>query len=645
MRVLLNDLATFSPALKQCSGDEVASVLSNLGFEVESLRDGVFDLSITPNRGDAMSALGIARDLAAFYGAPVPTAGDDAAYRALAVADTVRVTISAKAQVPQYHGIIVEGVTIQPSTGWLRDAVTALGWRPINNLVDLTNVLMDRFGQPLHAMDLDALATNTLTIRASREGEIVTTLDGVVRRLPPGALVMDDGEQLVDLVGIMGGQASEIRSTTRRVLVHAAAIGRAPIRATTHATGLRTPAAIRYERGVDSTLGPVVLARIAELIEHDPQGMRILGRVTAARPVRPAPAIQLAPKKVNGLLGFTVTSARQRGILGRLGCAVTGTATRLFVKPPSWRFDLAIWQDLAEEIGRLEGLDERLPATPLPPWRGTVSRSLIEQAELVKDRLVDLGFAEVLTYSFTSKALLDAFEFEPGGELANPLNPTLKYLRPSLLPNLAHAVAANAAFDPLLLFEIGHVFHGEIEEVKLGLVLAGQTSPTNAWLKRIADALAVDPATFGALAAVLELSPEQRDQLKIRKRRVTLVECGLTSLLDQALLTRDLALPAAPHRFRPLSRFPVVSRDVAIVLDQAVDPTVVDRFIRSATPLIEDVELFDEFSSPQLGQGRKSLAFHIWYADPTRTLTESEVNERHESLVAALERTFDATRR
>jgi len=316
------------------------------------------------------------------------------------------------------------------------------------------------------------------------------------------------------------------------------------------------------------------------------------------------------------------------------------------VSPPSWRHDLNIWQDFSEEVARFTGIDTNLKTNRLPAIQTVqainTSVSQIERAEGVKDRLVELGFHEVLTYSFVSKTDLTAFGLPNVGELANAMNPTLKYLRPSILPNLAQVLGLNNLFDPILVFEIGHVFLKNREEWRVAVGIAGGSDPLGAWLTKIADAFGIDSAALKSFTRYVQLDDRLRQLYKIRKKHAVVLELPLSALEQARRIPYRYALPVKVPQYKQLSKFPPVTRDLALAVNQDVTPRDIARTIETFHPAIESVQLFDEFVSQKLGEGKKSLAYHIFYADPSRTLTVEEVEPIHAELQALLERSFDA---
>lgn len=653
MRVLVDSLKTFVPAINGWPADKIASRLTDLGFEAEQESASVLTVSLTPNRADGYSAIGLARDLAAWLAnadrsAPPPlTLADRTRYDRLPELTVPTVTNHAPALILGYFGIVLEGVRVGPSPAWLRKAVISLGWRSINSIVDLTNYLMEQFGQPLHAFDLDAILGGELTLRTAHDGEHVVTLDGVDRTLPAGALVIQDRESLIDLAGIMGGQSAEIHPNTTRVLVQAAQFDSASIRATTQAVGLTTQAAVRYERGVDPAIAPAVLSEVVRIVRRRAFGpARVIGRVQSTTTTVRSAAIRYRPLQANHLLGFSIPPRVHRRSLEQLGFTVNERRDGWLVRSPSWRFDCTRWQDLAEEVVRLFGLNERVPAPPLPHLELAGRRtSQLEWSEGLKDRLIELGLTEVLTYSFVSRPLLDLFGLPIVGELENPLNPARRYLRPSLVPNLAEVVAANAPFNPIQIFEVGRVFTASREELRLGVALAGQVPPSTAWLARFADRIGLDSAVVKAAAVVTEFTEPLLSALKIRKRTGSLIEFRIDDLQSARRIPARPAVPSDAVQYRTLSRYPVGVRDLALIVGDRVTVGEIETFAHSLSERIEGLQCFDEFRAERFGPQRKSLAFHVRYADPHRTMTDNEIEVEHERLVSALVESFQATRR
>ncbi|MEK7184057.1 MAG: phenylalanine--tRNA ligase subunit beta, partial [Patescibacteria group bacterium] len=524
MRVSHKALIELVPSAGKLSADELLEQLRSLGFESELLEGAslVYEIYVTPNRGDALSLLGIARDLQArIHRASTKTTlrlKDVAAISALP--DAAQPTVALHGDdCTQYHGVVFEHVTIQASPAWLQEELALLGLRPINNIVDLTNYLMERYGQPLHAFDLDAILGGEMTLRPAKQGEVLKTLDGMQRTLDKGTLIIQDSEAPIDLAGIMGGANTAIDHRTKRIFLQSALFTPASIKRSIAATKHTSAAAHRYARGVDRELSLPVLSEAITLLKKKEFGSnKATGKLIARTDEANMSAIHLDFERVNRLLGTSIPKNEQLQVLERIGCLIDDSKLpAIRVTPPSWRHDLLHWQDLAEEVIRITGLNEGLPAKRLPKATPSETRSDIEWAEGVKDRLVELGFSEILTYSFVGKDDLHQFDLPKAGELANPLNPHLQYLRPSLLPGLAAAVGKNSYFEPVLLFEIGHVFLAKTEESRLGIAIASQKDSLENWIARIADAFGIDSSSIESGLVVKTLSKEQASHYTIRR--------------------------------------------------------------------------------------------------------------------------------
>lgn len=653
MRVPHRELASFVPALSKAAPDLVADSLVRLGFETELLEGEhvVYEIKVTPNRGDALSVLGIARELHAYLGRnkarsePVLRLTDQSLVSRLETLEQPHISLMTD-DCTQYHAVVFEDVVVQPSPAWLQQALALFGLRPINNVVDVTNYLMELYGQPLHAFDLDAILGGTMTLRHSKDGETLTTLDGAERKLGKGALVIEDREALIDLMGIMGGANSGVDHRTTRILVQSAIVTPAAIRRAMAAAKHTTDASYRYARGIDPTVSlPVLHEAIALLRKKEFGAAKAVGVLTPRTAPVAAGTIKLDYQRVSALLGTTTPKGEQVSLLERLGCSVEEQAGKpMLVTPPPWRADLAIWQDCAEEIARLIGLDDgieakRLPAADAaePPLSDTV------WAEGLKDRLVELGFAELLTYTFVSREDLAQFELPKVGELANPLNPQLQFLRPSLMPGLAAAIGKNSFYEPVLLFEVGHVFTAKAEQLRLGIAIASQKETLETWLARIADALGIDSSELKSAGTVATLGAAAAQHYRVRKAPAYIIEIPVDKLKVARRIPHKYKLPLTVARYHPISKYPPVVRDIAVVVPNRTDNSQIQTYIANFHPFVEDVTIFDEFTSPKLGEDKKSLAFHILFSSRDRTLQQVEIEEIETELHQGLGNSFDAT--
>ncbi len=638
--------------------------------------DTVLDLGVTPNRGDCLSVLGIAREVAALTGArlharPVTVAQDETPASQLA-----RVAVEAVDLCPRYDARVVRGVRIAPSPPWLRTRLALVGLRPINNVVDATNFIMIERGQPLHAFDRARLAQSVVTARRAGSRQHFTTLDGVTRELLPDDLVIADAEAPVALAGIMGGADSEIRPETADVLLESAYFTPETIRRTARRLAITTDSSYRFERGVDPEGTVAALDRVTELIVANAGGMVARGVLERRAPGRRAPnAIRLRSARVNALLGTRLTQSEIERPLRAVGATVTAAGKSVVrVVPPSHRFDLREEVDLVEEVARITGYDRIATTLPamVPGGPGPGAQRTGEQ--LMRDVLRAAGFNEMVTLALVAPEENRTFPglAEMGGDavaLTNPPSTDAAELRRSLLPGLLRALDENRRHgEPLVAgFSLGRVYARESERYhereSLALLLAGEWPPP-------AFREPARPATFFDLKGALELllarmhlvtprwepAPDLAAWLHPGKAATISIEgvlCGLAGALHPDLVAArglevepwmaelDLrrVVQYFPRRiiFQPLARFPAIERDVAVIADidfQAQQ--VLDAITEIAHPLVEEVRVFDQYTGTPIPEGKQSIAFSLSYRAADRTLTDDEVNAVHEEIVARL---------
>ena len=685
--------------------------------------DTVLDIAITPNRPDATSHVGVARDLAALTATAlvlpdvsVPEAGGPAA-------DAVTVRIEDPDGCPRYAAMVVRGVTVGPSPDWMQERLRAVGVRPINNVVDVTNYVLHEIGQPLHAFDLDQLAESTVVVRASRPGETVRTLDDRERKLPEGTLLICDAERPVAVAGVMGGADSEVSDATTSVLIESAAFDPARVRRASKALGLQTDASYRFERGVDRTRQPWAAARAAALLAELAGGEVVPGLIDEVpRPYR-ARTVTVRPSRVARVLGTEVPADEVVRLLTAIGfevetdrgsaleafaeAALQGTVAAaveeagdagLTVTVPPFRPDVEREVDVIEEVARLWGYD-RLPtpaSTPVPlvPAGDTPSARLLGRA---RQRLAALGFREIATNSLVPTPTAHAFADAawtgldaPPVETLNPISQEMSALRPSLLTGLVAVASYNQArgAGALRLFEAGHVYRrsadasepvaGYHEHTSLVLGMSGLAERAS-WdaearrgdvydlkgvvLDLLAD-LGIDdvheaprPAPDGLTAYALDLHVADPAR-GAGGTRVGALGRLADSFADGAELQDELfvaeldwdavarlARRDQPPAYRPISRFPTVERDLALVVPEAQPAgPLLDTIRQSGRPLLQGVRLFDLYQGEGIPDGTKSLAFTLRFG-AGKTLRDQEVDGRVRRVVQALEAEHGATLR
>jgi phenylalanyl-tRNA synthetase beta chain len=651
------------------------------------LDDWIFDIEITPNRPDALSVVGVAREIAALTGAPFRFPKVQVAEREPEASALAVVEVEAPDLCPRFCARVIAGLTVKPSPPWLAQRLRAVGLRPLNNLVDVTNYIMWELGQPLHAFDLDALARHTVVVRRARPGERIKTLDGQERAVGPDTALVCDPERAVGIGGVMGGAESEVTASTTRVLLEAAYWDPGSIRRTSRALGLSTDAAYRFERGGDVEAPPDVLARAAQL-------MADLGGGTVARgvlDVYPEPRrlrrLALRPARVERVIGAAPARPEVVRILQALGFAVDDSGDDLRVVVPSFRRDIYQEDDLVEEIVRIWGYDQ-IPLTlagggeVIPVKRPPGLRV----ARAMSRVLNGAGLFEAITWGFVDPERLKRMGWsDPGALIAlqNPLSVERSVLRPSLLPGLLEVLAINASrqMPDARIFEVGNVFaphraedgdRPAHEDLRLGVALTGLRA-ARAWFTGGRDRVDIYDAkgmaelalaAAGVTDAETVVWPADRAPAYLEPGRgAMLVRAGteLGWFGEVALTAREVfdlpgpvfaaelsvtalaARPPSAARYEPLPRFPAVQRDLAIVVATDVTAGEVEAAIRTMNlPLLTRLTLFDVYTGGQVGAGRRSLAWSLTFQAPDRTLTDAEVNRLHERVVDEIARRFRA---
>ncbi|MHB8834356.1 MAG: phenylalanine--tRNA ligase subunit beta [Candidatus Methylomirabilia bacterium] len=645
---------------------------------VDYLGDTVLHVELTPNLSHCLSLAGIAREVAAMGCGTLVERAESFVEGDGAAAAMVAVRIEAPELCGRYCAAVVSGVTIGPAPFGMRHRLRLAGIRPINNVVDATNYVMWETGQPLHAFDLDTLrgeagsATPGIVVRPSREGESMSTLDGVERPLAAGTLLICDGAGPVALAGVMGGLQSEVTEKTRRVLIEAAQFDRTSIRVTAIGQRLPSEASLRFGRGVPAA-GSLDAARRAA------ESMRLHAGGTIARGVvdvypRPLPAVPvlLPAGEIERVLGFEVPAAEVRRILESLGCAVYEQSGAFTVLPPPTRLDLAIPADLVEEVARITGY-HRIPSAPMSgefaPPRPNPDMDAEDRA---RDTLVACGLTEVITYSLTDPAwcLRLGLEADVSGFvcLANPMTADRTHLRRHILPGMLETLRYNLRFvDRVAIFELARVYLPSERQLpeeprRLALLLSGASAlpwwgnpapppydffHAKGLLEALAERLNVGPLSFapyegspyqGGRAAVVsrggaavgtfgELDPALRHLFDLPERRVVLGE------FDAAVLLAGAGLGA----YRTLSRYPALTQDLAIVCPEELPASQVEAAVRAAAgDLLAALRLFDVYRGDPLPAGTRSLAFTLTFQAPDRTLAEEDVLPARARIIAAL---------
>lgn len=636
--------------------------------------DTLFDVEITPNRPDLLSHLGLARELAALSGRKLKGAAahhSDGDHTDPAPPEAIEI------QSPEacafYSGHFIRSLKVEASPDWLREKLEAVGLRPINNVVDITNYVLHETGQPLHAFDLAKLQGG-IQVRPAADGETLTALDGETYELNSSDLVIADGERAQAIAGVMGGEDSGVTELTTDILLEAAHFAASGIRQTARRLNLSTDSSYRFERGVDplQTLGASALA--VKLICELTGGKADVKALLAGEvPQAPSP-VTFDHQACHRLLGHDIGDEKIDTILTSLGLQREGASWSI----PSWRLDLTRQVDLIEEVTRVYGLDN-IPARTCGTYASASKEDRAYAANRsLRDQLVHLGFCEAQTVKLIAESQLadDPANARKGGlapiRIKNPISDDYVFLRPSLIPALLGVAAHNANMGnrDLSLFELGTVFSAtpkgqEIEQSSLGLVVTGAREPRS-WkapqpeakdffdLRGIIEALCP-----GQEVQINPITPQAGTQLALAAEiRIGKSKAGICGQLAPAR-ARELGLEAPvllaefntlslanardnSRQYAELPRFPASSRDIAMEAPSDLPNSEIEAvFSKIDEALLESFSLFDVFSDPsgeKLAADKKSLAYSVTYRHPDRTLEQAEVDQAHEKILEILKK-------
>ena len=674
---------------------QLGHALTMAGLEIEShetvdLPDGekseVLELNVTPNRGYCLSHIGVAREVSALLkkplklSDPITTLSTEAG--AVSLEDRISVENLEPELCPRYCALEIEDIKVGPSPKWLKDRLFAIGLRPINNIVDITNFVMMEYGQPLHAFDRDLLSGNKIVIRRAKKGEPFASLDGTQLKLEQDALVIADGERPVALAGIMGGTNSQVSETTRHVVLESACFDSATIRKGSKKYGLRSDSSYRFERGVDWKGVVSAQARAALLIKDLAGGEICSGRVDVYPEEEKPIIVLLRVARVNQLLGGSFSAKQIQDLLSRLGMEIAEPSETMQVKIPSFRPDLSREVDLIEELARIDGFDKIetvFPVAAVRPVKITARQSIIKKAREV---LCCAGFSETIHYSFIDNVYAEEFKTAFASEqdrvltLKNPLSSENDTMRTSLLPGLLKTAALNLSRGqkPLKLFEVGSVYFldssgARMEKAVLSAIVLGNYELTP-WKPRgkeydFYDLKGTLETLFDHLSLKLKISPNGKpflmpekslridsDDIELGYLAQVLPKQNLVSEVGQNVYALELDLEALENslspssRFQPIEKFPEAYRDISIIVDRFVTSERIESLIlKTGSPLIQKVILYDHFEGKKIKDDKKSLTFALSFQSADRTLSDEEVAPLFEKIIETLKSELGASLR
>ena len=637
-------------------------------IEVLGLNDYILDLSITPNRADALSMRGLTYELGALYNNKVGF--NDVEKEENYEATSLQVAIESDS-CRNYVGQVVKNVEVKSSPLWLQTRLMNSGIRPINNIVDITNYVLLEFGQPMHAFDKD-LVGDKIVVRDAKEGEVLETLDGEERKLQTTDLVITDGTRAIALGGVMGGKNTEVSEETKNIILESAYFNPTTVRRTSAAHGLRSDSSARFEKGIDPNMQKAALARAVELILELCPNAVVESSVGVVNKEEEK-VVEITTSYINNYLGITLSTEEIAAILEGLSFTVEVTGENLVVKVPTRRPDISIKQDLVEEVIRIYGYDNL--ASTLPKFSKTTKGGLTYSQRMVRDlRAVyaSLGFNDTINYSLVSEEEATEYTLEDHHKvrLLMPMTETHSTLRQSLVPGLLNTVQYNVARKQkdLKLLEIGRVFFGSgddniqpKETLYLSAALTGEERATK-WLKEsssldffaakgylevVFDRLGLDEKVTYKKSKLEGMHPGRFAEVYLGEKRIGFIgevhpqvadKLGLnTTYVFEINLDEVISESKVKPKYEEVTKYPEITRDIAMLVDVKDEYQNIYNVIESVnSKLITKVELFDLYVGAELLVGKKSLALTITYSDKQKTLTDEEVTAVHDKVLSAL---------
>lgn len=651
----------------------------NLITEVLGLNDVIIEVAVTPNRPDALSHIGVARDLSAIFNRELKIPEVNLVETEQLAEQFASVEIIDSVNCPRYSARVILDVEIKESPTWLKNRIKSIGLRPINNIVDITNFILHEIGQPLHAFDLDLLADKKIIVRSLDSKIEFTTLDSKKRELTAGSLMICDAKREVAIAGIMGGENSEISETTKNILIESAYFNPSSIRKTSKLTQLQTDSSYRFERGTDPNITKYAAERAAQLISELAGGRVLKGTIDIYPEKIDKKELSLRFNRLNKILGFEIDDNKTIQILKNLGFELiekTDEAIKLLV--PTYRPDIEREIDLIEEVARVNGYDN-IPI--VPKISVTLERKEDHQKfeDRVRDIFVGFGFNEMINNPLISEkeALLTGNPIK----LANPQSIEMSCLRTSLVSGALNSVKRNFNFGnkDLMLFEIGNVFNAnntmeikdfdDIEEKQnLVIVLTGKEqlkswnlpeknfdffslkSYVDAFLSKISLENIINDSYYSKENEIFIYSYKKLFENKIiglggkiKKQVLDLFDIQSDIFLFEFNLSKIKKITIPPLKFVEPLKYPKIVRDFAFIFDKKINFGEIEEFIFSqSVNLLKKVDLFDVFESESIGSENRSLAFRLEFYDENRTLTEDEVEKEFNFLIEQITKQFNA---
>lgn len=634
------------------------------------LDDQVMEFDLTPNRADALSMIGTAYEVAALYNTKMTKPETTSNELELSANDELTVTIENEDKVPYYSARVVHDVTIEPSPIWMQVRLIKAGIRPINNVVDISNYVLLEYGQPLHMFDQDAIGSQQIVVRQANEGEKMTTLDDTERELLTSDIVITNGQTPIALAGVMGGDFSEVKEHTSNIVIEGAIFDPVSIRHTSRRLNLRSESSSRFEKGIATEFVDEAVDRACYLLQTYANGKVLKDRVSSGELGAFITPIDITADKINRTIGFDLSQNDIVTIFNQLGFDTEINDDVITVQVPSRRKDITIKEDLIEEVARIYGYDD-IPST-LPVFEKVTSGQLTDRqykTRMVKEVLEGAGLDQAITYSLVSKEDATAFAMQQRQtiDLLMPMSEAHASLRQSLLPHLIEAASYNVARKnkDVKLFEIGNVFfangEGELpDQVEyLSGILTGDYV-VNQWqgkketvdfylakgvVERVSEKLNLE---FSYRRADIDgLHPGRTAEILLENKVIGFIgELHPTLAADNDLkrtyvfeLNFDalMAVSVGYINYQPIPRFPGMSRDIALEVDQNIPAADLLSTIHAhGGNILKDTLVFDVYQGEHLEKGKKSIAIRLNYLDTEETLTDERVSKVQAEIEAAL---------
>ncbi|MBF0224700.1 MAG: phenylalanine--tRNA ligase subunit beta [Desulfobacterales bacterium] len=676
-----------------CLGDNSSGIMNlneNLSIgqtlsEALHLDDYVLEIGVTPNRGDCLSIIGIAREVAAIYGLNLKYPEIKSIQSSEDITKYTSVTLLSKEFCPRYAASLIFDIKVKPSPFWLKDRLLSVGIRPISNIVDVTNFVMLELGQPLHAFDFDNLAENKIVVKTASKGEKFTTLDGKEHLLDDDTLMICDGNKGVAIGGVMGGLNSEIQDSTKRVLLESAYFDPISIRKTSKRVGIKTEASFRFERGVDPEGTLYALKRASQLIVEVGNGALVNGFIDEKAELPKKMSIKLTHVEVNRLLGTNLYIEQVEKHLKSIECTVNKIAeSGIEVVPPSFRSDISRKEDLIEEVARLSGYNN-IPVTyPHIPLDRRKETPILILKDKIKDILNGFGFTEAINYSFISEKAFNNLKLHENDKrlnlvrILNPLSDEQGVMRSSLIPGLLLNIFKNLSYKAknLKMFEIGKIFIEkekdilpDEKEMIVGIWTGSRYNDFWGSKEISSDFYDIKGVVEGMLTA-LDIKNfsftaiSGNDFLYLRKGFGAKI-CsngniiGCVGEVSQKIVNEfEIKQPVYAFEFDlklvyplisevksafPIPKFPSISRDITLIIDKKIESNRILEFIKELNEeLIELSVIFDVYDGSPIPDGKKSLSVRVIYRSKFETLKDNLVNDIHKRIAEAIVSEFNA---